>query len=289
MTIQSYLRSLGSQALAATAGLCLLAGSAQAAPEVPDLSPKARLEQRVGVTDFAIDYSSPAVKGRDIWGGLVPYGEVWRAGANGATRFTASKDFRFGEATAAAGTYALFVLPEQGKWTVILSKQKEAWGSTFYQADQDAARVEVQPEALPEHRERLAWTITDMADDQAQLVLEWEKVRVRVPLAVDTSAHVAANIQQAVNEAWRPHFVSARWLLDNDGDLKQALVYVDASIGVQATWWNHWVKAQILGKMGKKKDAVKVAGQAQALGKGDRIYEGFFVETVAKAIQEWKK
>ena len=98
-----------------------------------------------------------------------------------------------------------------------------------------------------------------------------------------------ANIDKALAEAWRPHFASARWLLDNGGDLAQALGYVDTSIAIKPTWWNNWVRAQILAKQGKRPDAVAAAEKAQTLGKGDEVFEGFFKPQVAKAIADWKK
>ena len=138
-------------------------------------------------------------------------------------------------------------------------------------------------------RERLDFLFTNTTDNSTSLDLEWETLRVSVPITVDTNAQAAANIEKAVGEAWRPHFSSARYLLDNGGDLDQAMGYIDTSIGIKSTWWNNWVKAQILAKQGKRSEAVASAEQAQKLGKGDEVYEGFFKDQVAKAIADWKK
>ncbi len=278
--------------LAATFGILLLAPIdrvyAQAAPELPQPSPKARIEQRVGLTDFAVDYSSPGVKGRKIWGGLVPYDQLWRTGANAATTLKASRDFTFGGTAVPAGTYSVFTIPGKETWTVILNTNTKVAATQGYEQKDDVARVSVKPESAP-LRERLAFQFSDTTDDTTRLDLDWEKLRVSVPITVGTAAQARANIDKALDDAWRPHFASARWLLDNNGDLTQALGYIDTSIAIKSTWWNNWVKAQILAKQGHTADAVAAAEQAQVLGSGDQVYEGFFKGEVAKAMAEWKK
>jgi hypothetical protein len=261
---------------------------AQAAPELPQPSPKSRVEQRVGLTDFALDYSSPGVKGRKIWGGLLPYDELWRTGANAATTLKASRDFTFGGIAVPAGTYSVFTIPGKKTWTVILNTNLTVAATRGYDQKNDVARISVKPDSAP-FRERLAFQFSDTTDNATRLDLEWEKLRVSVPITVDTATQARANIDKALDDAWRPHFASARWLLDNNGDLTQALGYIDASIAIKPTWWNNWVKAQILAKQGHTAEAVAVAEQAQQLGAGDQVYEGFFRDEVAKTIAAWKK
>jgi len=276
-------------ALLAGASVALPSGPAVAqAIELPQQSPKARVEQQVGITQLAVAYSSPAVNGRKIWGGVVPLGEVWRTGANEATTLTSSRDFTFGGAKVPAGTYSLFTIPAESKWTVVLNSNPKTWGSFDYDAAKDVARIEVTPTAMGESRERLAFLFSNVTETDARLDLEWEKLRLSVPVSVDTGAHVSANLEKAVAEAWRPTFETARWLLDHDGDTKVALQHADASIAIKPTWWNHWVKAQLQAKAGKKSDAVKTAKKAQTLGEGDRIYP-FYVERISAAIAGWKK
>ena len=273
--------------LAAAALFLASTAAAQTAPELPAPSPKARVDQRVGLTDFQVDYSSPAVKGRTIWGGLVPYDKVWRTGANAATKLTASKDFTFGDKPVKAGSYSLHTIPGKAGWTVILNKNPAA-GPNDYDEKIDAARAVVTPAAAPAHRERLAFIFSDTTDEGASLDIEWEKVRVRVPLKVDTRAQAAAAIEQATGDAWRPHFAAARYLLDSSGDLDRAMGFIDKSIAIKPTWWNHWVKAQILGKKGRKAEATAAAHEAASLGKGDKIFEGFFKADIDKAVAGWK-
>jgi hypothetical protein len=229
-----------------------LAAAQQAAPDLPQPSPKARIEQHVGLTDFSIDYSSPGVKGRKIWGELVAYDKPWRTGANAATKLTASRDFTFAGKPVPAGSYALYTVPGKASWQVVLNTSTDAWGNDGFDTKKDV-------------------------------------VRVSVPIAVATKQQVSANIDKAVDDAWRPHFASARYLLDNNGDLTKALSYIDQSIAIKPTWWNHWVRAQILAKQNRAQDAVATAEKAVQLGTGDRTFESFFKEEVTKAVAGWKK
>jgi len=277
--------------LAAAAAAVALAAPAIAQPgqpELPQASPGAEVEQQVGVSKFTVTYSSPGVKGRPIWGALVPYGELWRTGANAATQLEATKDFSIGGTKVPAGTYALYTIPGQTTWTVILNKNPKAGGTRGYDEKNDVARLTVTPAQIPA-RERLTFLFAETTDDATRLDLEWDTLRVSMPITVDTKAQATANIDKALGDAWRPHFASARYLLDSGGDLNQALAYIDTSIAIKPTWWNNWAKAQILAKQGKKVDAVAAAEKAQALGKGDEVFEGFFKEQVGKSIAEWKK
>lgn len=273
----------------AVAGLAAAPALAQNAMETPAPSPKAKVEQRVGITDFAIEYSSPAVKGRVIWGELVPYDTLWRTGANMSTKLTASRDFSFGGKPVPAGSYSLFTIPGKAGWTVILNSKAELSGTTGYDEKNDVARITVTPQALAAPRERMTFIVSDTTDAGANLDLEWEKLRVRIPVTVDTKAQVAASIDKTLGDAWRPHWQAARYLLDSGGDLDKALSYINTSIEIEPNWWNYWVKASILGKQGKKAEAVAAAEQSQKLGPGDNIYEQFFKEDIAKAIANWKK
>lgn len=272
-------------------GLTIVAATAaeaqQGPPELPQLSPAASVGQRVGLTDFTVKYSSPAVKDRKVWGDLVPYEKLWRTGANAPTTLQASRDFRFGGQPVPAGTYALYTIPGKSKWTVILNSATTA-SVNDYDQSKDVARVTVKPGSA-DFRERMTFLFADTTDDTTSLDLEWEKRRVSIPIAVDTATQAMANIDATLNDSWRPHFSSARYLLDNGGDLNRALQLIDTSISIKAVWWNHWVKAQILAKQGKRADAIAVAEQAQRLGAGDRVYENFFKEQVATAIADWKK
>jgi len=267
------------------AALYALPASAQT---VPQASPRARVDQQIGVTDFSLEYSSPGVKGRKIWGELVPMGKVWRMGANQPTKLTASRAFKLGDKPVPAGSYGLFTIPGEKSWTIIVNADVAAWGSYDPATANDLARIEVTPQTMTEPRERMTFLFVDATDEGAQLVLEWEKLRVRIPISVDTKAQVEESITKALDDAWRPHFVSARYLLDSGGDLNRALDLVGKSIAIKQTWWNHWVKAQILGKQGKKPDALKAAQEAQKLGKGDKVFDTYFATQIDQAMKGWR-
>jgi hypothetical protein len=284
-------RSVASWSRAGVVALVLAAAAPataqQGPPELPQLSPPASVGQRVGLTDFTVKYSSPAVKDRKMWGDLVPYDKLWRTGANAPTTLQASRDFQFGGKPVAAGTYALYTIPGKGSWTVILNSATTA-SVNDYDQGKDVVRITVKPGSA-DYRERMTFVFADTTDDTTRLDLEWEKRRVSIPIAVDTKTQAMANIDATLNDSWRPHFSSARYLLDNGGDLNRALELIDTSISIKAVWWNHWVRAQILAKQGKRADAIAAGEQAQRLGAGDRVYENFFKEQVATTIADWKK
>jgi hypothetical protein len=159
-------------ALATLAVLAPHAAAQQGPPDLPALSSAARVDQRVGLTDFSVKYSSPAVKDRTIWGELVPYDKVWRTGANAATTLQASRDFRFGGQPVPAGTYALYTIPGKSKWTVILNSAATA-SVNDYDEKKDVVRITVKPESAP-FRERMLFLFNDTTDDTTSLDIEWE-------------------------------------------------------------------------------------------------------------------
>ena len=266
---------------------CLLVPATSAAQELPlpQLSSKARVEQRVGVTDFSVDYSSPAVKGRKVWGALVPYDKAWRAGANQSTTLKASRDFKLGTTPVKAGSYAVFMIPGEKQWTVILNSDVQAGGN--HDANKDVARTTVVPATLAQPRERLTYIFSDSSDEQTNLDLEWESVRVRVPLAVDTRAHVNAAIESATATAWQPHFMSANYLFST-GDVKRAQALLAKSIQIKPTMRNQWLNAQILMKTGKKAQAKAAAQRALKLGQGQPGFEQFWKGEITKTVATWK-
>jgi hypothetical protein len=262
------------------------AASAQAVIETPAPSPKARVEQRVGITDVSIDYSSPGVKGRKIWGDVVPYDKLWRAGANAPTKLTVSRDFAFGGAAVKAGSYSLFVTPGKKSWTVALNTDLTATQDS-HDDKNDVAKVTVTPAALPAVRERLLYLFNDTQDDRTSLDLEWERVRIRMPIAIDTKAAVAAGIEKAIAAAWQPHATAANYYF-NAGDLGKALALIEKSIAIESNWRNEWLRAQIQGKKANKAEATASANRALALGKGDTNFEQNVQPNIVKALAGWK-
>jgi Protein of unknown function (DUF2911) len=264
-----------------------LGGAARADLDLPRPSPFAKVVQTVGLTDITVDYSSPGVKGRAIWGGVVLYDKLWRAGANLPTKVTFSRDVTFGGKPAAAGTYAFFLIPTKGAWTVILSKKVDQAGTgQDYKKTDDLLRVEVTPTAAP-FRERLAYLVTDFTDDKASLDLEWEKLRLSIPIAVQTSAQALANIASAVDNGWRTYANAARYMLETKKDYDAGMKYVDQSLSLKEDWFNVWIKAELLAAKGNFKDARTTGDHAYELGKKS---PGFFLEgDLKKTLEAWKK
>lgn len=251
--------------LAATLGLAagLLAPIAPAADaagpklEFPAPSPASTLKQRVGITDIEISYSRPGVKGRKIFGGLVPYGQIWRTGADTATKISFSTPVTFGGAAIPAGSYELFTIPGEREWTVILAQHKGQWGSYSYDQKNDVARVKVAPIALPSPVETLAIGLAELRDTSATLYIAWEKARVPVKLEVDTIGMLQPKIAAAMQaEGKKPYFQAAMFYFNNNLDLKQALAWIDAGLAEQPeAFWMIYRRGLILEKLGDKAGA----------------------------------
>ena len=259
---------------------------ASAQLDLPSASPSAKVMQAVGLTEISVDYSSPAVKGRKLWGELVPFGQVWRTGANLTTKISFSRDVTFGGKPVPAGTYAIVSIPTEKEWTVVLNKELGLYGGgKAYDQKDDVARVSVTPTEAP-NRERMTFLFSNTTDDQTSLDLEWGTLRVSVPVKTDTAVYAQANIQAAVNGAWRSLANAARYVADTSKDYNTALGYADDSLAIQSHWFNNWVKADILARTGKYAEARKFAQTAWDLGQKDQNF--FFKDQVAKALQDWK-
>lgn len=271
--------------------LCLLAVAALAAPasaqqvELPRPSPNAKASQFIGVTEVAVDYSSPGVKSRKIWGGVVPYDKVWRAGANGPTKISFSKDVTIDGKPVAAGSYVLFVQPSATKWTLILNRDPKNAGVFGYDKANDVLRVDVKPQPIA-MRERLIYTFSNMTDAQGNLDLEWEKVRASLPIKVHTDEQVAASVKQLENGGWSPWANAARYELEAK-NYDEGMKLVETSLRIKETFLNVFVKAQLLAARGNYKEALPLAEKAKELG--DKEGDGFFLkDDVNAALKTWK-
>jgi hypothetical protein len=266
--------------------LALAPCSALAQLQLPRPSPAGKVSQTVGLTEISIEYSSPAAKGRKLWGGLVPYGEVWRTGANQATKITFSRDVTIGSTAVPAGSYALFAIPSANEWTLIVNKDFNQSGAEHYKQDLDLVRIQVQPKAIP-HRERLAYLVSEFTDDSASVDLEWEKVRVSLPVKLATQAQALANIKAMTEGAWGPYNTAARYMLESTRDFDAGLQLVDKSLAVKEHWFNLWTKAQLLAAKGKYKEAMSYAQKAKQVG--EKSPQGFpMADDVNKALKDWK-
>ncbi|HET7535726.1 MAG TPA: DUF2911 domain-containing protein [Candidatus Didemnitutus sp.] len=256
--------------LAALAGSILAIGLfAQTAPklELPVPSQAATVKQRVGVTDIEINYSRPSMKGRKIFGEFLPYGVLWRTGANTATKISFSTPVNFGGTEVPAGDYGLFTIPGKDEWTVILNKIPGQWGSYAYAEKDDVLRVKVKPIALATPYESFTIGLNDLREDSATLNLLWENTRVQVKLTVDTLGMVVPKVEafMASDEKKTPeaYFGAAMFYYENNHDLKKALTWVDAGLALKPdAFYMVYRKGLILAKLGDKAGAVAAAKQS---------------------------
>ncbi len=242
--------------------------AAQMQIKTPDASPAAAVSQAIGLADFTVSYHRPAVNKRDVWGKLVPYGQVWRAGANENTTLTATTPFTFGGKAVPAGTYGVHVLPTADEWTFILSSQSKAWGSFSYDQKEDVVRAAVKP-AAGDFTERLAWSFDEPTADGATLTVRWEKVRASVPIAIDAKAVALANIRDQLRGlprfGWQGWNGAAAWCMRNKTNLDEGLTWADRSISMTPTYQNLRTKAGLLELKGDTAGAAEARKKAQAL------------------------
>ena len=255
----------------ALAGLVLSGGVAlgQLPPlNVPQASPAASVKQQIGLTDITIDYHRPAVNKRKVWGDLVPYGQVWRAGANENTTITFSSPATVGGKTLPAGTYGLHMLPTEKDWSVMLSSVASAWGSFSYDEKEDLVRFTVAPKPA-DFEERLEYRFENPTENSVDVVMQWEKLSVSFPITVDTNAVVMASLKAQLRGlprfGWQAWNTAANWALTHDQDLDQALKWADQSVTTQATYGNLRTKAAILEKKGDTKQAEELRAQAMKI------------------------
>jgi hypothetical protein len=269
--------------------------------QTPRPSQKASVMQRVGVTDITITYSRPAVKGRKIWGDplpgqtatgeatlddqnkrpsgapIVPYGHVWRTGANEATQFVVTDDVLINGQKLAAGSYSLHTIPTKDEWTIVFNGTANQWGSFDYDPAKDTLRVKVKPEWLKDNQEWLEYTFDPVTEDSAQVNIRWEKINVpftvKVPdVAATTLSHLKTTVGNAKPDDWRTPMQAGNYLINNQNpaDDEQGMAWLDQSIKVKETFQNLAAKANALYKAGKKQEAIALGEQAVQKGKADK-------------------
>jgi Tfp pilus assembly protein PilF len=240
---------------------------------MPQSSQNAGVTQRIGLTDISISYSSPLVKGRLIWGELVPFGEVWRAGANENTVITFSTPVSIEGKSLPAGTYGLHMIPRKDTWTIIFSSNSKSWGSYFYNAAEDVLRVEVRPESTS-MQEWLSYRFTDPKHSSVKVMMNWEKIGVGFLVQIDVPQTVLESMRQELRGpkyyTWEGPYAAADYCLKNKVNLEEAMVWVDHSIQLKETFTNLNVKAGLLQLKGDaaaaqkyKSKAVSVADEQQ--------------------------
>lgn len=236
---------------------------------LPQSSPKASVSQNVGMTDMEITYHRPAVNKRTVWGDLVPWDEVWRAGANDNTIISFSSPVTVNGKPLPAGSYGLHVIPTKaGDWTIAFSKVTSAWGSFSYDEKEDALRVPVKPQPA-EFQERLSFSFDDPTMNSVDVALRWEKVRLPFKVEIDTPAVTLASIREQLRGlprfGWQGWNQAANYSLNNNGNLDEALAWVDRSVSMQENFTNLRTKAGVLEKKGDAKAAADLRARAMTI------------------------
>jgi tetratricopeptide (TPR) repeat protein len=235
--------------------------------DIPRDSQHATVLQKVGITDIKVNYHRPLVKGRQIWGKVVPYDAVWRAGANENTTISFSDPVSVEGKPLDAGIYGLHMIPGQSDWIVIFSKNSTSWGAFTYKQEEDALRVTVKPQPAELH-EALAYDFDDVKEDGATLTMRWEKLAVPVKISINTKDLVQASLHKQLRGfaqyTWDGWDDAANYLLTNKLSMDDALNYCDRSIQVEERFDNLFTKSKVLTAMGRKDESEKALNAALA-------------------------
>ena len=259
------MRPIQRTALCLAGALASLPVAAHGELELPRESPPARLSQQVGLTDIGVDYVSPAVKGRKIWGGVVPYGQPWAFEGRQAPKLRFSREVTIGDKLVPAGTYSLYAIPDKVDWTLVLDSNADQPGAgREHRPELEVARVRVRPKAAPA-RERLTFLFASFTDDDAALAFDWEKLEVVLPIGVNTSRQVAVALI-GLDTTWRSYANAARYMLETKKDYAAGLRYVDESLALKQDWYNVWIKALLYAGKQDYKAAGREAQRAYDLG-----------------------
>jgi ribosomal protein S7 len=268
------------------------------AQDLPQPSPAATVKQRVGLTDITVEYSRPSKKDREIFGGLVPYNELWRTGANRNTMVTFSTDVVIGDNEVAAGTYSLFTIPTQNNWEVILNKNTNLWGTDGYSQEEDVVRISLD-NAKVDAVETFTISFENVMPNSADMVISWDDRSVHVPVTVDSQKQALANIDKALKDPenkenlWRVYRNAAGYYYQNKLNLAEAEKFIGKSIELnKESWYSYWLQASIYAEAGKKKEAVKSAETALKMGEQEakKANKEFgYAKMIQEGIDTWKK
>jgi len=237
---------------------------------LPNASQKSQIMQTIGLSKITVEYHSPAVKGREVWGKLVPYDKVWRAGANENTTITFTDDVKINGKYLPAGTFGVHIIPSAEEWTVIFSQNSTSWGSYFYDKGEDILRIKVKPETA-EHREWLAYDFINREAQSATLVMHWEKVKIPLKFEVDVHKVVLENLRQEMRSlpywSWVGSCQAAGYCVQYNINHEEALEWVNRSIAVEKTFTNLMTKSRLLAQMDKAEEAKKTEEEAYKIAK----------------------
>jgi tetratricopeptide (TPR) repeat protein len=234
----------------------------------PQPSPTANVKQNFALSSIEISYSRPGVKGRKVFGDLVPYGKVWRTGANNATTITFGEDVMVGGKKLPAGKYGLLTIPGENEWTVIISKQTTVTSPADYKQDQDVVRVNTKPEKIPFSIETFMINIDNIKSNSCVIGLAWENVYASFDVTSDVDSKVMEQIKGSMENDNRPYFAAALYYIDNGKDLNKAVEWLDKAYAQNPeAFWVLYQKARAQKMLGKKSDALATSNKSIEIAK----------------------
>jgi len=258
----------------------------------PKLSPQSTVSQTVGTTTVSVEYHRPQVRGRKIWGELVPYGQVWRTGANEATTIKFSDPVKVNGQPVPAGTYALFSIPGPEQWTLILNKRARQFGAYEYQPKDDLLRFVVKAKAVKEFSEWLTYEVYPASRSSAYVDLYWEKLRVSFLVEVDVDSIVTARMKRAMSRAgdrdWKIYADAAEYFVEQEKELTQALGWAEKSIRIQENPVNLSVKAHILKAISQPAQAYQTLERALKIARSQNAGPAV-IGPIQSTLDLWKK
>lgn len=275
-------------AVSAIFGLFTLTADAQQL-KVPAPSPLQTLDQSFALSSIKIEYSRPSVKGRTVYGDLVPFGKVWRTGANASTKITFGEDVTVEGKPLTAGTYALYTIPGKESWDIIFYKDLTLGGNVAeYKSENEVLKIQVKPSALANMVETFTINVADMTSSTANIQLDWEKTRVSFKVVADIDSKIMKNIEAAVEKDNRPYFQAASYYYESGKDMNKALGWVNKAIEQNPkAFYIYHLKAKIQMKLKDYKGAISTAEQSIALAKEAKNDD--YVKMNEKLIEEAKK
>lgn len=257
--------------------------------KLPALSPTSKLTQEFSTSNIEISYSRPSMRGRKIFGELVAFGNVWRTGANSATKVKFGEDVTVGGQAVKAGEYAIYTIPGATEWEIILNKGIGNWGNAGYDKADDVARFKIAPKALDKNVQTFTINIGNITYSTCNIEMMWEKTKIIIPVKANNEERLNASIDKAINNPNIPYFQAANYYFETDQNLDKAITYVDKALEANPkAFWMWSLKARIAQKMGKKDDAINAANKAMEVAKGS-AFEAEYVNNMTKLINSYKK
>jgi hypothetical protein len=263
--------------------------TAQAPLKLPALSPTAKISQEFSISNIDISYSRPSMRGRKIMGEVVPYGKVWRTGANAATKVKIGEEMEIGGVKVKAGEYALYTIPGRDKWEIILNTGTTNWGADGYTKDNDVARFFVRVSALDENVQTFTINITDITFTSCKLEMTWERTKIAIPVIAHNSEAIDVNIDKALNHPQTPYFQAANYYFESDKKYDVAKTYVDKGVEQDPKAFYMWyLKARIEKKLGNDDAAIIAAKKSMETAAGN-ANEAEYIRNNTKLIEDIKR